>query len=179
MAETFDQSSTPKPMNPIYKRQREDVAKMRTSLLACHDDSAIPTRLAIQKITVLRVYHQVSRIIRYLEIMDKLEDKLYESIDYEIDNADITDSDTWAKLIAIQEKLQRSMIESHKMLQPYLDLTEFSVVDLTQDDGQTAGTDLLMSAETRNNLQIAAQAVLQELMNQDAVPESGDADGTE
>lgn len=176
MIETVDQ---PTPMNPIYKRQREDVAKMRTSLLACHDDSTIPTRLAIQKITVLRVYHQVSRIIRYLEIMDKLEDKLYESIDYEVDNADITDSDTWVKLMAIQEKLQKSMIESHKMLQPYLDLTEFSVVDLTQDDGQTTGTEMLMSPETRNNLQLAAQAVLQELMSSDAVPEGGDADGTE
>ena len=178
MIETVDQ---PTPMNPIYKRQREDVAKMRTSLLACHDDSSMPTRLAIQKITVLRVYHQVSRIIRYLEIMDKLEDKLYESIDYEIDNADITDSETWAKLIMIQEKLQKSMIESHKMLQPYLDLTEFSVVDLTQDDGQTAGTELTMSPEKRDNLRLAAQSVLAELMTSDAVPvsESGDADGTE
>ena len=167
--------------NSVYKRQREDVAKMRTSLLACHDDSAMPTRLAIQKITVLRVYHQVSRIIRYLEIMDKLEDKLYESIDYEIDNADITDSETWAKLIMIQEKLQKSMIESHKMLQPYLDLTEFSVVDLTQDDAQTAGTELTMSPEKRDNLRLAAQSVLAELMTSDAVPvsESGDADGTE
>lgn len=154
---------------------------MRTSLLSCHDDSAIPTRLAIQKITVLRVYHQVSRIIRYLEIMDKLEDKLYESIDYEIDNADITDSDTWAKLLVIQEKLQKSMIESHKLLQPYLDLTEFSVVDLTQDDGQTAGTELAMSPEKRDSLRLAAQSVLSELMDSGAVmlPESGDADGTE
>lgn len=178
MIETVDQ---PTPMNPIYKRQREDVAKMRTSLLACHDDSTIPTRLAIQKITVLRVYHQVSRIIRYLEIMDKLEDKLYESIDYEVDNADITDSDTWVKLMAIQEKLQKSMIESHKMLQPYLDLTEFSVVDLTQDDGQTVGTEILMNPESRDNLRLAAQTVLRELTSDELqpIPESGDADGSE
>lgn len=158
--ETFDHPVT---VNPLYKRQREDVAKMRTSLLSCTDDSVMPTRQAIQRITVLRVYHQITRIIRYLEIMDKLEDKMYAAIDYEIDNSEISDSDTWVKLMAIQEKLQKSMIESHKMLQPYLDITEFSVVDLTQDSGDEK-QEILMSPEKRDNLRMVAQSVLEEIM---------------
>lgn len=158
--ETFDHPVT---VNPLYKRQREDVAKMRTSLLSCTDDSVMPTRQAIQRITVLRVYHQITRIIRYLEIMDKLEDKMYAAIDYEIENSEISDSDTWVKLMAIQEKLQKSMIESHKMLQPYLDITEFSVVDLTQDSGDEK-QEILMSPEKRDNLRMVAQSVLEEIM---------------
>ena len=173
--ETFDQTPAPmSQMNPLYKRQREDVAKMRTSLLSCTDDTAIPARRAIQQITVLRVYHQISRIIRYLEIMDKLEDKLYESISFELDNADVTESETWLKLITIQEKLQKSMIESHKLLQPYLDIQEFSVVDLTQSDDSSTRTELLMSPEERDSLRLAAQSVLKEL----TVMEASDS-GTE
>ena len=62
-------------IDPLISKQKEDVAKMRASLLCCNDDPYAATQ-AMKSITVLRVYHQMSRIIRYLEMMDKIEDKL-------------------------------------------------------------------------------------------------------
>lgn len=117
---------------------------------------------AIQDITVMRVYHQLTRIIRYTEMMDKLEDKLYAAMDYQIDNADITDSNTLVMLMGIQEKLQKSMIESHKLLQPYMDLQEFSVVDLVQDTGSDDNpiTKTLITSESRDKIRYLAKNVI-------------------
>jgi hypothetical protein len=70
--------------NPIVQRQKEDVAKMRASLLSCNDESGIPVSRALQDITIMRIYHQLTRIIRFTEMMDKIEDRLYEAIDYQI-----------------------------------------------------------------------------------------------
>ena len=75
-------------IDPLYTKQREDVAKMRASLLACSSNPSM-TKVALRNISILRVYHQVNRIIRYLDMMDKLEEKLYKSIDYTIENVDI------------------------------------------------------------------------------------------
>ena len=158
--ETVDNSNTVE--NPIVARQKEDVAKMRTSLLSCSKENGVSTMRAIQDITVMRVYHQLTRIIRYTEMMDKLEDKLYAAMDYQIDNADITDSNTLVMLMDIQEKLQKSMIESHKLLQPYMDLQEFSVVDLVQDTGSDDNpiTKTLITSESRDKIRYLAKNVI-------------------
>lgn len=160
--ETIDNSDNAV-VNPITARQKEDVAKMRTSLLSCLDENGITTAHAIQSITVMRVYHQLTRIVKYTELMDKLEDKLYAAIDYQLDNCDISDTSTLSMLISIQEKLQKAMIDSHKLLQPYMDVQNFSVVDLvdtTASAPESTITGKLMSSESRDKVRYTAQAVL-------------------
>lgn len=176
---TFDSS----PVNPLYSVQKEGVGKMRTSLLSCiHDDTGLLTSKAINSITVMRVYHQLARIIRYLEIMDKLEDKLYESMEYNIENCDPHSMDTLNMLIDIQAKLQKSMIESHKMLQPYMDLQDMSVVDLMSSTTSVQNNDdnpiKIMSPESRDRIRTSAKNLITELgIEPPAPPESGgDAD---
>lgn len=159
--ETVDNSNTVVE-NPIVAKQKEDVAKMRTSLLSCSKENGVSTMRAIQDITVMRVYHQLIRIIRYTEMMDKLEAKLYEAMDYQIDNADITHLGTLEMLMQIQANLQKSMIESHKLLQPYMDLQSFNVVDLVQDTSSEDNpiTKTLMTSESRDKIRYAAKGVI-------------------
>lgn len=160
--ETVDNSNTVVE-NPIVAKQKEDVAKMRTSLLSCSKENGVSTMRAIQDITVMRVYHQLTRIIRYTEMMDKLEDKLYSAMDYQIDNSDVTDPNTLMMLMGIQEKLQKAMIDSHKLLQPYMDLQDFSVVDLvsTTDSTDNPISQKLMTSESRDKVRYAAQGVIE------------------
>lgn len=161
----------------LYTKQREDVAKMRASLLACSDDYITSTR-ALQNITVLRMYHQVSRIIRYLEMMDKIEDKLYESLDYKLDTIDIHNSTAWLTLLTIQEKLQRNIIESHKLLQPYLNVEEFSLQSLMPVASTTSavetGAAAVLSKTSRDKLRQSAQQILAALNETDALEGEGD-----
>ena len=147
----------------LYQKQKENISKMRTALLSFSDENGISTRQAIQGITAMRIYHQLVRIVKYLELMDKLEMKLYESIEYSIDNSDTSDPATWTALLTIQEKLQKSMIESHKLLQPYLDIQEFTIVDLTNQSNSSSTSTLLMSSEDRDELRFKAQLMLNQL----------------
>ena len=149
-------------INSLYQRKKEGVQQMRTSLLACTEDNNISVKYAIQNVTAMRVYHQLTRIVQYLELMDKLEQKLYESIDSAIENTEGSDPAAWLQLLAIQEKLQKNMIESHKMLQPYLDIQEFTAVDLARPETDTPVSSI-MSPESRDRLRSSAQAVLIEL----------------
>ena len=165
--ETVDNSNTVVE-NPIVAKQKEDVAKMRTSLLSCIDENGVSTMRAIQTVTVLRVYHQLNRIIKYTELMDKLEEALYTSIDSYIDNADFRNVEVLDKLLSIQSQLQKSMIESHKLLQPYMDIRDFSVVDLVDttvsNSGDSSITAKLMTSESRDKVRNSAQAVIDALM---------------
>ncbi len=151
----------------LCRKQKENISKMRTALLSFSDENGVSTRQAIQGITALRIYHQLVRIIRYLELMDKLEMRLYESIEYSIDNVNVQDSSTWVALLAIQEKLQKSMIESHKLLQPYLDIQEFTVVDLTNQNSTDSAQNLIMNSENRDKLRSKAQLILNQLNESD------------
>ena len=81
-------------VDPLYSKQKEGVARMRTSLLA-FDGSSGSARQALNNITVLRMYHQVARVIRYIEMMDKIEDKMYQAIDRTVDNANPNTPGTW------------------------------------------------------------------------------------
>lgn len=155
---TFEES---KVTDPLYAKQREDVAKMRASLLACNMDPSL-ARTAVNNIAVLRVYHQITRIIRYTELMDKLEDKLYESIDNTIDRLNPESQSTWMMLMNIQERLQKTMIESQKMLAPLKDLVE---MDLTLDteSSYAQNTKSILDASARDNIRTKANAILVEL----------------
>lgn len=165
--ETVDNSNIIE--NPIIAKQKEDVARMRTSLLSCSKENGISTMRAIQDITVMRVYHQLTRIIRYTEMMDKLEDKLYAALDYQLDNAEVSDLNTLTLLMGIQANLQKAMIESHKLLQPYMDLQDFSVVDLvhTTEDVDNPITQKLITSESRDKIRYAAQNVIEILQTGD------------
>ena len=165
--DTHDSSDDVKVLDPLYSAQKEGVARMRTSLLSCISaDSGSITSKAINNITVLRIYHQISRIIRYLDLMDKLEDKLYDSISYHIDHMDARDLSTMEVLLEIQTKLQKSMIESHKLLQPYMDVQDLSIVDLvavSSESNESFGEISLIPSESRDKIRTSAKSLLDEL----------------
>lgn len=147
--------------DPLYQKQKEGVARMRASLLACTDSAQI-TRNAIQNITNLRIYHQVARIIKYIEMADKLEQKIYDSLDISIQTLDDANPATWLALLEVQERLQKLLIDSHKLLQPYLDLQEFSIADLTTNS-EASPMPILLDSASRDKLRTSAQAVLKAL----------------
>lgn len=150
--------------DPLIHKQKEDVAKMRASLLCCNED-IYSAGQAIKNITILRVYHQVSRIIKYIEMMDKIEDKLYRAMDASIDMMNDDDPTTWMTLLTIQEKLQKNMIDSHKLLEPYLNSELFNIETLSPaviEDAETNAAGVL-TKESRETLRTSAQQVLRAL----------------
>lgn len=151
-------------MDSLYEKQQEDVASMRASLLKCDLYSPGSAKAALQNITVMRVYHQISRIIRYTELMDKLEDKLYESIEQSLDAMDTSNPSTWLTLLGIQEKLQKAMIESHKLIQPYLNLEELNLVPVVVDaPDQDSVASTMFDTDSREKIRTSAQLVLSTL----------------
>lgn len=178
-AKTFD----PVPVDPLNSVKREGVQRMRASLLSCfHEDGSLSSR-AINQITAMRIYHQVARIIRYLDIMDRLEDKLYESIEKTLDTCDSADPDTLELLLKTQERLQKSMIESHKLLQPYMELQDMSVVDLmsttTAAESDSTSPIKVLPPESRDHLRSSAQNAIAALGIEHLTPpdeSEGDSD---
>lgn len=153
--------------NPLIVKQKEDIAKMRMSLLSCSEEGGMSISTALQNVTAMRIYHQMTRIVKYTEMMDKLEDKLYQAIDYKLDNCDITQPEELIMLLGLQEKLQKSMIDSEKLLAPYLDRELFSILDTvpttTSDEADNIITKQLMSSGTRDDVREAAKLVLDAL----------------
>lgn len=145
--------------DPLRMKQREDVANMRTSLLCCQDDS-YSRQQTMKNITIMRVYHQMSRIIRYLDMMDRVEDKLYESVEYRLETIDTTNSTAWATLVTMQEKLQKNIIESHKILEPYLNMNDLFIDEVPSVQSAPDGTSIL-SKTSRDKLRTSAQQVLE------------------
>lgn len=162
--DTFDADVTI--MDPLYRQQKESVSRMREALLSCNTGDTISLEAAMQSMVAMRVYHQLISVVRYLELMNKLEDRLYASIEYTIDDIDDQDPNTWALLLAIQEKLQKSLEQSHKLLKPYMDISasvsEFTAIDVTPAEVGTKGV-LVLAPEKRDRLRQSASAVLSEL----------------
>lgn len=162
--------------------KRESIQRMKTAMLSADLDSPTSAATAIKHVTILRVYHQVSRIIQYLDLMDKLETKLYNSIDQEIDQIDFNDDSNFqsiTKLLVIQEKLQKSVIESHKLLQPYLEVEQYPAFDVIEAEVKDVDNDTkLMPSEDRNLLRDNAGQILKELSamssSKENVSSSGD-----
>ena len=151
-------------VNPLLVRQKEDVAKMRTSLLSCSEDTGVSISTAMKHLTILRVYHQLTRIVKYTEMMDKIENKLYAAIDYELDTSSVDEPETLVRLLGLQERLQKSMIESQKLLEPYLNMELFNIVDLAPtavaDSAENPITKQLMTSESRDKVRTTARNVL-------------------
>lgn len=143
--------------DPLSAKQHEGVAKMRASLLACSEPELVPA--TIKQITTQRVIHQVARIIRYIDMMDKIEDALYTSIDRTLDSIDSTPGPmAMATLLTLQERLQNNMINSHKILEPYL-----NIVDQVDMMPEAVEPNEIYDRSTRDKVRSAAQLLLAEL----------------
>lgn len=149
-------------VDPLLKEQQHQVDQMRSTLLTFNKTDVNSAKKAMQNITVMRVYHQVSRIIRFIEMMDKLEDKLYDSIDMSISGMDSADPATMLMLLKVQSQLQETMIQSQQLLKPYLDM-DIATIAPAQDVEDTSFGAALISQSSRNNIRSGAQALLTEL----------------
>ena len=154
-------------LDPLLQKQKSDVAQMRTALLSCSvDPNSAP--IALQNITVLRIYHQVARIIRYLDLMDKLEAKLYASIEARMDKMRDEDMSTFLTLMNIQTQLQKNMIESQKLLEPYMQVADTIQTLQMKDAGSDANPmTAILDKDSRDNVRLAAQNILAELGDMD------------
>ena len=153
----------------LINKKQEDVAKMQASLLACSDKPEDIAR-TVKQITVLRVIHQIARIISYLDMMDKIEEKLYDAIDNALDNIDTQDVTSWGVLLNLQGRLQDHMIESHKLLEPYLNEKALNMLDISEyTDISEDNVISSISQESRDRLRENAQQVLDMLESGDIV----------
>lgn len=162
----------------LYVNQCSDVSKMKTSLLSCNKNDPDSARKAIQYITAQRVYHQISRIIRYTELIDKIEDKMYESIELDLDQMDTADPTTWRTLLQLQSKLQEAMIESHKLLEPYLKMETLTTIEVPKDDPNDTFTAMILDQQSREKLRTSAQEVLAAIQIQEVKEVESKNDGS-
>lgn len=158
-------------LDPLLVEQKSLVDNMRSTLLSCNKSDPNCAKVAMQNLTVMRIIHQVGRIIKFTEVMDRLEDKLYESIDANLAQMDEFDPNTMLVLLKVQSQLQNSIIESQKLLQPYLDMdiTEFAPTQTVEVDSFGA---TLIPKESRNTIRNGAQALLTELSKSSDAVES-------
>lgn len=146
----------------LYVEQEKDVASMRTSLLNFDKRDPNAARKAIQNVTVLRVYHQLERIVRFTEMMDKIEDRMYQSIEAKLDSTDPDDENLWYTLIPMQERLQKVMIESHKLLEPYLSPDLLTPLEVSRpEDPSTSFTSMLLEQESREKVRTGVQQLME------------------
>lgn len=148
------------PIDALRAKQKESIAGMRAMLLSCNEQSGISTRTAINSVLISRVYHQLVRIVRYTEIMDRIEEKLYMAIEMSLDTMDYDDPFTVAKLLKIQSEMQKTMIESQKLLAPYLEQDVFSAVDIVETSSSSMTSDSPYSAVEREQIRNKAKDVL-------------------
>ena len=170
-AEVIDDIFTSNPVEPdsLYIRQQRDVSQMRNVLLSCDSKNIHSVKTTIQNILVMQLTRNMSRIVKYSEVMDRLEDKLYASVDYTISSVDETDPDTLGKLLQMQKFLVTNMNESQKLLEPYLngkynlDPIFTEVVDDAVNT-ESLGSELI-DKDARERIRNSAQAVLNIIQN--------------
>ena len=150
--------------NPVSSLRKETVARMETALLSVSLDNPSESAIAIKQVTILRVYHQVIRIIQYLDLMDKLETKLYDAIDTELEfNECDSNFARLSRLLAIQEKLQKSIIESNKLLAPFLEMDQYPAFESINSIIPAEAQVFDVSSSKRNELRENASAILKDL----------------
>lgn len=156
--------------DPLIAKQKRDVDAMRTILLTCNTSDPNSVKAAMNNILVMRVYHQISRIIKYTEQMDKIEAKLYNSIDQSLDTMSDADPRTWMTLLNIQERLQKIMIDSHKLIEPYLNIEDLTYVEVIPEASSDSFAKTLLDQDSRERLRTSAQAILSALSESDNIP---------
>ena len=152
-------------VDPLLKEQKQQAAQMRDALLTCKKNDITSAKVALQNIAILQVYHQVSRIIRYTEMMDRIEDKLYDSIDMNLSEMDEADPNTMILLLKVQSQLQESMVLSQKLLEPYMNIDLASIAPPVEINEETSFGAAIIPKESRNAIRNGAQALLTELRN--------------
>lgn len=151
--------------DPLLKEQQRQISQMRDTLLSFDKDDIHSAKNAIQSITVMRIYHQVGRIIKFTEMMDRIEDRLYESIDYNLAQFDTMDPQTMMMLLQIQKQLQDTMIESQKLIQPYMNIDFTSIAPVKETEANSFGA-AVIDQDARSRIRESAQAVLTVLTNE-------------
>ena len=163
-----DAGGTPK--DPLSAVKRESVDRIKAALLSsCMDDPQSATA-AIQQVTILRAYHQIIRIVQYIDLMDELEDKLYQSIRLDLKSADVFDPTTIARLVAIQERMQKMMVESNKLLAPYLDMTSYPAFSELPELNADSQEKLGLTSSQRDGIRESAGAILADIKKLAPVP---------
>ena len=148
--------------DPLLKEQKLQVDQMRSTLLSFNKADPNSAKRAMQNITVLRIYHQVTRIIKFTEMMDLLEDKLYTSMIENMTEMDTSDPMTMMSLLKVQEQRQNTVIQSQLLIKPYLDMDIESIAPPPELEETSFGA-AIISQESRNNIRTGAQALLTEL----------------
>lgn len=149
-------------VDPLLKEQKNQIDQMRSILLSFDHRDMNSAKRAMQNITVLRIYHQVARMIKFTEMMDILEDKLYESMIANIGQMDSYDPATLLLLSKVQSQLQETMVQSQQLLKPYFDLDISTIAPPPEIEETSFGVSII-SKESRNNIRNGAQALLTEL----------------
>lgn len=149
--------------DPLNSLRRESIDRMKTALLSSSLDDTQSVAFAIKNVTILRVSHQVTRIVQYLDLMDKLEESLYAAIENDIENSDIYDTKTTFKLLSIQEKLQQLIIDSNKLLAPYLEMSQYEAFNQIEVPAENTSEVLAIPPEERHLLRENAGAILEDL----------------
>lgn len=163
-------------VDPLLFEQKEQANLMRQSLLTCRTGTISNAKVALQNIAVLQIYHQVARIIRFIETMDRLEDKIYDSIDMNIGGMDSADPATMLMLVKVQGDLYKTMAMSQDLLKPYMDIDIESIApprDITEESSFGA---IMLPKESRNAIRNGAQALLTELRKTENPSENEAAD---
>ncbi len=150
-------------VNPLLREQTAQAAQMRDALLTCRTSNIATAKGALQTIAILQIYHQVARIIRYIEVMDRLEDKLYASIDANLSQMDEFDPATMLMLTKVQCDLQKSMVLSQEMLKPYMDIDLAAIAPMQEAGGEDSYGAAILPKESRSAIRTGAQALLTEL----------------
>jgi len=169
-AESLDTSDTF--IDPLLKEQKQQAEQMRSALLNCKKNDITSAKVALQNIAVLQVYHQVAKIIRYTEMMDRIEDKLYDSIDMNLSGLDSADPATMLLLLKVQSQLQESMVLSQKLLEPYMNIDLAAIAPPVEINENTSFGAAIIPKESRNVIRNGAQALLTELRNAENRPDS-------
>lgn len=154
---------TPSLLDPITAKQKSHTDEMRSALLSCNFGDIASTTSALKYINLRRIIHQVARIVKLTELMDRIEDKLYASIDQNLAQMDEFDPNTMMLLLKVQQQLQTNMIESQKLLQPYLDLDMSVYAPAQTADVQNSFMANIIPQASRNTIRNGAQALLTEL----------------
>ena len=150
-------------VDPLIFEQKEQANLMRKSLLTCRTGTISNAKVALQNIAVLQIYHEVARIIRFIEVMDRLEDKVYDSIDMNISGMDSADPATLLMLVKVQGDLYKSMATSQELLKPYLNIDLESIAPMKDVTEDTPFGVAILPKESRTAIRNGAQALLTEL----------------
>lgn len=166
-------------VDPLIFEQKEQANLMRKSLLTCRTGTISNAKVALQNIAVLQIYHEVARIIRFIEVMDRLEDKIYDSIDMNIGGMESADPATMLMLVKVQGDLYKTMAMSQELLKPYMNIDLEAIAPMKDVNEDIPFGVAIIPKESRNVIRNGAQALLTELRNAEKPSQENEATETD